>query len=245
MTRTILITGAAGGIGRALCRAFTAKGDRVIALDREDALGTFDQSDNLYPLPYDLKCLADTEEALDDLKVAVAALAPAGVDILVNNAAVQKLAPALHLALEDWINTLNVNLTAPFRLVQGLADTLKVVINITSVHARQTKKSFAAYAASKAGLEGLTRALALDLGPRVRVVGLAPAAVSTPMLEAGFEGQADARAALDMAHPLERVADPDEIARAVLFLAGEGASFMTGQTLAFDGGVLARLYDPA
>lgn len=101
-----------------------------------------------------------------------------------------------------------------------------------------------AYATSKAALAGLTRALAVDLGGRVRVNAIAPAAISTPMLEAGFEGRPESRAELDRFHPAGRIGRPDEVARAAVWLASEESGFLTGATLAVDGALGVRLHDP-
>src|SRR3546814_11631159 len=106
-------------------------------------------------------------------------------------------------------------------LLPELAANEGIILNIGSVHARATKKEFVSYATSKAALHGLTRALAIDLGPDIRVVCLAPAAVATPMLTAGFVGKEEAFAQLKQCHALERIATPDEIAdTACFFLSG-------------------------
>jgi NAD(P)-dependent dehydrogenase (short-subunit alcohol dehydrogenase family) len=118
------------------------------------------------------------------------------------------------------------------------------VVNISSVHATLTKPGFSAYATSKAALLGMTRALAVDLGPRVRVNCVTPAATDTPMLRAGFEGNPAELSALAAMHPSGRIATPEEIARVVLFLASDAASAITGAALAADGGIGGRLHDP-
>ena len=168
---------------------------------------------------------------------------------LVNNAAVQYLAPLQDLEVSAVIETLNVNLIAPFLLAKEFLPELAAgggsIVNIGSVHAQATKPAFAAYATSKAGLHGLTRALAVDLGPRVRVNTLAPAATATKMLMAGFADNEEAFAALEKVHPLRRIAEPAEIAHLAVFLASDQAAFLTGSTLFADGGVLSRLHDPA
>jgi len=117
------------------------------------------------------------------------------------------------------------------------------IVNVASVHANLTKPGFVAYATSKAALVGLTRSLAVDLGRRVRVNAVLPAATATPMLSAGLPG-AGAVDALGAGHPLGRIARPEEVAAAVVYLSSEGASFITGAVLAVDGGVGARLHDP-
>jgi NAD(P)-dependent dehydrogenase (short-subunit alcohol dehydrogenase family) len=167
---------------------------------------------------------------------------------LINNAAVQILKPSGQLTLDDWQHTLNINLLAPFLLAQALLPELEKakgsVINIASVHAVATKPEFVCYATSKAALVGLTKSMAVDLGPRVRINAICPAAVATPMLRAGFEGRKDAFEELSRMHPLGRVASPDEIAGVALFLASSQAGFITGTSIYVDGGICSRLHDP-
>jgi NAD(P)-dependent dehydrogenase (short-subunit alcohol dehydrogenase family) len=143
---------------------------------------------------------------------------------------------------------LNVNLVAPFLLVQALLQELEnangSVINIASIHAQVTKPEFVCYATSKTALVGLTRSMAVDLGGRVRINSICPAAVSTPMLMAGFEGKDDRFKELSRMHPLGRIGTPDEIAQVALFLASPAASFITGAAINVDGGIGSRLHDP-
>ena len=120
-----------------------------------------------------------------------------------------------------------------------------VILNIGSVHAQATKKEFVTYATTKAALHGLTRAMAVDLGPDIRVICLAPAAIATSMLKAGFEGKPAAFAELEQCHALERIGSPEEVADAAVFLLSEKAAFFTGSTIYLDGGVLSKLHDPA
>jgi NAD(P)-dependent dehydrogenase (short-subunit alcohol dehydrogenase family) len=143
---------------------------------------------------------------------------------------------------------MKVNAIVPFMLTKSFLPELKQasgsVVNIGSVHAQATKPGFIAYTTSKAALHGLTRALAVDLGPGVRINTLAPAATATEMLKAGFEGNPVGYGALEKVHPAGRIAEPEEIARIALFLVSEDAEFITGATLFADGGILSRLHDP-
>lgn len=237
--RAAVITGHAGAIGAALCRAFRAKGWHVIGVDRRPSAGTADR-----------EIVAElSQPSLEDLVAEIRATLGAGpLHALVNNAAHQVVKPVEALALADWQETLAVNLLAPWQLIRGLLDPLArgrgCVLNIASIHGRLTKPGFVAYATSKAALEGLTRALAVELGGRVRVNAIAPAAVDTPMLQAGF-ADASARDALAAMHPAGRIALPEEIAQAAAFLASDEAAFITGTVLGIDGGIGARLHDPA
>src|SRR5690606_38684558 len=118
------------------------------------------------------------------------------------------------------------------------------IVNVGSVHAQATKPEFVTYATMTSALHSRTRALAVDLGPRVRAVCLAPAAIATPMLQEGFVGREVAFAELGACHPAGRVGSPEEVAQAVTFLLSDRAGFLTGATLYLDGGILCRLHDP-
>lgn len=184
-----LITGANGGIGRALVETFHNAGYRVIATD------TAEQASNLDCASYlqaDLGRYAQDETYAAATTASLRAKFSGRLDLLINNAAIQILGGADSLTRENWRTTLDVNLLAPFLLTQSLLPELEAakggVINIGSIHARLTKKNFVAYATSKAALAGMTRALAVDLGPRVRINAIEPAAIETEMLKAGFEG---------------------------------------------------------
>ena len=148
------------------------------------------------------------------------ALGGDGVTALGDNVAVQVLGSADTLTTDDWGWSTLTAFLAPFLLTQGLLPELEraggSVVNVASVHAHLTKPGFVAYATSKAALVGLTRSLAVDLGSRVRVNAVLPAATATPMLLAGLgPGEAGAVGAV---HPLGRVARPEEIAAAVVYL---------------------------
>lgn len=247
MSGGVLITGCTGGIGKALVKTFAAAGWTVIGVDRTDEKKG-DTAPNF--IKADIAEFCGDERKLSAFAAAArTALAGKALCALVNNAAVQILGGVGELTPADFIKTMQVNAIAPFLLVKAFLADLQAaegaVVNIGSVHAEATKPGFAAYATSKAALHGLTRALAVDLGPKVRVNTLAPAATATSMLKAGFEGNAGAFAALKDAHPLKRIAEPSEIARIALFLASNEASFLTGATIYADGGILSRLHDPA
>jgi NAD(P)-dependent dehydrogenase (short-subunit alcohol dehydrogenase family) len=177
-----------------------------------------------------------------------AATAGRPVGVLINNAALQIVKPAEQLTPEDWTRTLNVNTVAPFLLTQTLLPQLETahgaVVNISSIHATLTKPEFVAYATSKAALSGMTRSLAVDLGRRVRVNAICPAAIATPMLTAGFAGREAELARLGEMHPIGRIGEPAEVAALALFLVSEAAGFITGAEFALDGGIKGRLHDP-
>ena len=244
--RAVLVTGAAGAIGRALCREFRSAGWRVLATDAAAAEPPPDTDF----LPLDLAAFTSDPGIRSAFVRSVADLLQGdSLVALVNNAAVQCLNPTAAVTPDDWDRSLSVNVVAPFLLVQAFLPRLEAargsVVNIGSIHSTQTKPGFVVYATSKAALAGMTRALAVDLGGRVRVNAINPAAIRTPMLEAGFEGRPDDRRRLDEFHPAGRIGEPEEVARLAVFLASEGPGFLTGACLALDGALSSRLHDPA
>jgi NAD(P)-dependent dehydrogenase (short-subunit alcohol dehydrogenase family) len=247
MTRTVLITGAAGGIGRSTVGLFHAKGWRVIGVDRAAAGDGFPENGRFIradiSLPEDVRSIF--EKARDF---------SASLDALVNNAAMQIAKPLVETSAEEWDAVMASNLRSVF-LATKLAHPLLAVkggavVNVSSVHAIQTSANIAAYAASKGGLLALTRAMAIEFAPQnIRVNAILPGAVDTPMLRAGLDrGHAGRGGVQDRLENLARktvngrVGTPEEIASGIYFLAdNEQSSFMTGQALVVDGGATARL----
>lgn len=247
-SRTVLITGAAGGIGRATVRLFADYGWRVIGVDRAafgdsfPALGIFIQSDISKP------------ENLEEIFRQAQAFSPS-LDALVNNAAVQIAKPLLETSVEEWDAVMVSNLRAVFLAVKLAHPLMQTagrggIVNVSSVHAVATSANIASYAASKGGLLALTRAMAIEFAPdQIRVNAILPGAVNTPMLHAGLSrghvGQGSLPERLEnLANKtvIGRVGEPVEIAHAIYFLADETqSSFMTGQALIVDGGATARL----
>ena len=241
-----LITGASGGIGRALVEVFNEAGYAVIGTDRDPQPTGLNCA---HYLQIDLARLADDEACAQmHLKTIRGLLDGRGLRALVNNAAIQILGGADSLTRRDWRSTLDVNLLAPFLQTQGLMPELEFaqgcVVNVGSIHARLTKKNFVAYATSKAALAGMTRALAVDLGPRIRINAIEPAAIETEMLRAGFAGKPDLHAQLERCHPQQRIGQPAEVARLALALVEGCMNFLHGTCIGLDGGIGARLFDP-
>ena len=244
--KCVIITGACGGIGRALVAAYVNEGYRVIATDSKPSLLEFA---NVEFFQLDLKqTVLDSSfrhEALGAIRTSI------GTDslfALINNAAEQIIKPIENVNLEDWNSVLSVNLLAPFFWTQYFLDLLELapgsVLNISSIHARQTKKEFSVYATSKAALSGLTRLLSIELGSRVRVNAIEPGAISTQMLEAGFESSPEQRRLLDDYHPTNRIGTVDEVAQVALFVTSESCTFLNGACLSVDGGIGNLLHDP-
>lgn len=242
--RTCVITGAAGAIGHEMCVAFKHAGYLVIGMDRRAGAPGADVFVPADLLPFS----RDAEYRARILEQVRHAIPDQRLHALVNNAAVQLLDSTERMRADDIHETMDVNVVGPLLMIQGLLPELESaagsVVNISSIHAAATKPGFVAYATSKAALSGLTRALAVDLGARVRVNTIQPAATDTPMLRAGFEGRPDGLQQLAAMHPMGRIAKPSEVTSVALFLASDAAGFMTGATLAVDGGIAGRLHDP-
>ena len=241
-----VITGSAGSIGRALCKTFKTSGYKVIGLDKKERN---DIEANEWIQGDLIRFVSDAEYRHELLAAIRSASGTAKIGVLCNNAAEQRLARTEDVSIEDWQVSLDVNLTAPFLLAQGLLKDLEEaggsIINIASIHARLTKPEFVAYATTKSGLTGLTRALAIDLGGRVRVNAICPAAIDTPMLREGFEGRSSSDLdSLRLCHPAGRIGQPEEVAELALWLASPQASFVSGACYDIDGAISSRLHDP-
>jgi NAD(P)-dependent dehydrogenase (short-subunit alcohol dehydrogenase family) len=242
-----LVTGAAGGIGRAAVHHFAQSGWRVVGVDRVGWDAGF-PADGLF-IRADVAILTDYDPMFAQIRSIARQL-----DAVVNNAGLQVIKPLLETTPEEWDAVMAANLRSAFLVSKHAHPLLKsapvaAIVNVSSVHALQTSRSIAAYAASKGGLLALTRAMAIEFAADgIRVNAVLPGAIDTPMLRAGLgrnagdrdiEGQLQALAGKTVNG---RIGQPAEIARAIHFLAdSEQSSFMTGQALVVDGGATARL----
>ncbi len=244
--RYCLITGSAGGIGQALVRGFSSAGYQVIATDidvKPDGLNC------QHYVQADLSLIVDDEQYATNFFSTISQYVHGcGLHVLINNAAIQILGGVDSLTRQDWQNTLDVNLLAPFFLTKSLLPELESakgsVINISSIHATLTKSNFVAYATSKAALSGMTKAMAIDLGSRIRVNAIEPAAIETEMLIEGFNNNQKLLKNLKDYHPVGRIGQPEELAKLAIAIANEGMNFLHGSCITFDGGISSRLFDP-
>jgi 3-oxoacyl-[acyl-carrier protein] reductase len=236
--RNALVTGASGGIGGAIARSLHAQGATVMLSGRRaDALSALaaDLGDRAYAAEADLAA-AGAAEAL--VKQAEAAMG--SVDILVNNAGLTRDTLAMRMKDEDWDEVISVNLTAAFRLSRAaLRGMMRArwgrIVSITSVVGSTGNPGQANYAASKAGIAGMTKALAAEVGSRgITVNCVAPGFITTAMTESLGEDQ---KAALLGRIPAGRFGAPEDVAGCVVFLASEEAGYVTGQSLHVNGGM--------
>ena len=238
MSEAVIVTGAAGGIGVALCERLSGDGLITIGIDREVATAA------------DIEVRVDMADSERLLNLGQELGEEFNLKAIVHNAATQPIAGAGDTSLYDWMDTLRVNVVAVDALVSGARQRMAMhkgsVTVVSSVHARATTEGITAYATSKAALEGWVRSAALDLGPDIRVNAVAPGAIDTPKLREGFarwgpNGAEERKTILRERTALRRIGQPAEVAGAVSFLIGNDASFITGTVITVDGGATARL----
>jgi len=230
--RTAIVTGTSRGIGRAVASGIAAAGANVLAVSRGEA--AHDPRDAIRPFRCDVRVPEAPEMILD------AALSAFGrVDALVNNAGIIRFATPMEQTDEEWDEIMATNLTAPFRLSQRLANHWAsheqpgVIVNLCSVESEVAFHDQPAYAASKGGLLGLTRAMARELAPlRIRVLAIGPGVIDTGMTPARPEDTERI--------PMHRLGTPEEVADGVVLLLSDLARYATGSIFYVDGGYLTQ-----
>lgn len=245
--RVALVTGAAGGIGKATVRAFLARGYAVAMLD-SDQVALARAVAELASSPgetFEL-CGDLTDLAFSEMAVRQTVQRLGRIDALVNNAAWREVATMREISLESWERTLRICLTAPAFLARWCAADMEtrrkgVIVNVTSIMSQQSGGYSPSYIAAKGGLDALTHELASLYGPRgIRAVAVSPGAIDTHMSNdvAAKESNAEQelRAYSETIIPLGRWGTADEIARAIAWVASDEASYLTGTTLVLDGG---------
>ena len=235
-----LVTGGGSGIGRAACLRLAAEGGRVAVVDRnmagaeETASLIAAAGGEALAVRADVLLSAEVQDAIGQVVARWGRL-----DVVVNDAALMTFTPLIETPEADFDRVLGVNLRAVFLFAKYGVPHMPsggAIVNVSSVHAHRTTANVVPYAASKGGMEALTRGLAIELAPRgIRVNCVAPGAVDTPMLWGNPNVASGAETVTGA------VGRPEDLAAAIAFLAAEEAAYVTGTTLAVDGGRLARL----
>ncbi len=238
--KVAIVTGATSGMGRATAVLFAKEGAKVVVTGRneERAQAVVDEikangGEAIY-------VIVDASKVEDCKKIFDATIEAFGtVDVLVNNAGMLSMSPLLEVSIEEWNKVFAVNVTSALYLTQLCAPVMKekgkgVIVNVASVASYAAHHGFAAYISSKHAMAGLSKSMAWELGPEIRVNAIAPGAIHTAMVDS-IGGPSVLQGMIDNC-PCKRVGQPEDIAGAALFLASDDCTFLTGQIIKVDGG---------
>lgn len=251
--RVAIVTGTARGIGAAIARVFGREGAIVVGVDVLDEPGQAVADEVVAAGGLMRFRHGDVADEGDVQAVVDAVLAEHGrVDVLVNNAAVQKEARLVDVTVSDFHRVVNVNLLGCLLFSRAVIPSMVergagVVVNMSSLNALVADPLLPVYGATKAGIIALTQNIAITYGPNgIRANAICPGDVDTELNQAFFEAHdnpVEFRRRLEREYPLRRIASPEEIARVALFLASDDASFISGSQVTVDGALMARIYD--
>jgi NAD(P)-dependent dehydrogenase (short-subunit alcohol dehydrogenase family) len=243
--RSAVVTGGGQGLGRSIAETLLNAGARVWLAESDAEAGQEACAELalLGPVAFVPTDVADAV-AIEALCLQVAAAG--GLDLLVNNAGIMVRKSPEELTQQEWQRVLDVNLTGPFLCSRAFAPLLRArrgsIVNIASTRALMSEPHTESYAASKGGLVALTHALALSLGPAVRVNCISPGWIDvTPLVKRSRRQPARMSVRDQAQHPAGRVGRPEDIAAMVLYLASDAAGFITGQNIVIDGGMTRKM----
>ena len=235
--KTVVITGAAGGMGSATATLFKSKGYQVLGTDREDITGV------------DFQVLGDVADEVTWQKIStVIEQNKLEISSLINIAGRNYFDLITEAKKGEWLNMFEINVVAMVMGIKHMTPFLRKakaasIVNMSSISAQIGTSGYAAYVATKGAVDSLTKALALELAPQVRINAVAPGWIETPFTVAGLNLTPDPvahRKKAEQMHALNRVGTPEEIAKVIYFLASEDSSFVTGSIVTADGGYLIK-----
>jgi NAD(P)-dependent dehydrogenase (short-subunit alcohol dehydrogenase family) len=249
--KTAIVTGGGQGIGKAIVQALSHHEANVVIAEKDEEagkeviewlVGKGSRRESLHFVPCDVASEEDVKRLIEETLQQFGRM-----DILVNNAGLSNFKPFLALSVAEWDEVLNVNLRGAFLCARYAAPHLKEhrkgnIINIASTRALMSEPDSEAYAASKGGLVALTHALAMSLGPDVRVNAISPGWIEVRDWKKNSQRQKVQHSAQEnRIHPVGRVGEPEDIGRAVVYLCSGEAGFITGQNLVIDGGMTRKM----
>lgn len=235
--RTLVVTGANGGIGRAIAELYHAAGANLVLTDLDLAAldgfaASLDDPDRIATIKADASSADDAQKTVD-----LAMKRFGGIDFLVPSAGIYQARPFAEMTDEDWQRTISINLDGVFYLCKRALPALKEnssIVTIASLAAYRGAYVNAHYGATKGAMVSMTRALSRELAPKTRVNGVAPGIIETPMINELLKTRMDETMAQT---PLKRLGKPSEIASVIAFLCSPAASFITGETIQVNGGI--------
>jgi len=240
--KNVIVTGAGKGIGKACVEYFLNNGNHVIALDIDET--ALNKLENIEGRLHIFDCDVSKETMVKStIQNAIATLGE--IDILINNAGIQRYSTITETTEEEWDLVMNINLKSAFlcskhTITSMLRKGKGVVVNVSSVQAFISQKKVAPYTTSKTAMLGLTRSIAVDYAPKIRCVAVCPGTVETPMLLETLNASDDPeklyQECVDM-HLSKRICPPSEVAALIGFLSGDNAGSITGQAFRVDGGL--------
>jgi NAD(P)-dependent dehydrogenase (short-subunit alcohol dehydrogenase family) len=248
--KVAIVTGAAKGIGKGIAEVFVEQGAKVVIVDWDKDTGE-KSTKELKQAGHEV-IFAHCDVSKEDQVTAMIQQtldAYGRIDVLVNNAGVGVYLPVLEATSDDWDHCLSVNLKGVFLCSKYAIPHMQevgkgAIVNISSVHSHATVNGVAPYAASKGGITALTRNMAIDYGPTIRVNSIAPGWVLTPLIQGIFDSyddSAEQQRAVEERQVMKRIGRPKDIGYAAAFLASDEASFITGTQLFVDGGLTSQL----
>ena len=236
MSRNVIITGGSKGIGKACVEAFLRLGDTVVFCDLDESMSAQCVSEllplgNLYYFPCDISDYHQVKDFFFKVSKVVSS-----IDVLINNAGIQIVADFDSIEIEDWNRVIQTNLNGTFYCIKEGSKYIKsgTIINMSSLYAEDVRLNKFSYDASKSAIKRMTEEFALALAPRIRVNAIEPGAVYTPMNHEFSNSEIETKVLSRI--PLNRIAQASDIAKSVVYLCSDDASYITGISLKVDGG---------